>query len=180
MSLEDRLRATLGLGDLTCTLCDRRAAEPLSGPWPYRFGAETFVGTARTVRADVGELAPIDRALDDLEEGGVLLIASGSGTAIWGGRLTARALERKAAGVVVDGCVRDVADLRRAGLPVAARGIAPHRSDAKGHGGVDVDLAFGAVTVRTGDVLVADANGVVVIPRETVEDVTSRLESWIG
>lgn len=170
-----RLRELLATGDLTCELCDLALAAPLAGQWPQRLGAESFVGEVCTVHSPFGELAPVDRALDHLEPGQVLLIANGSPAAIWGGRLTERAKSAGVAGVVVDGCVRDVAELRVAGLPLVARGVAPNRSAASGPGAVDVGVTVGGCVVHSGDILVADANGVVVIEAKRGSEVLARL-----
>lgn len=176
----ERLRAQLHLGDLTCTLCDGGVATALAGSWPHRFGPEAFVGPARTVRTAHGELVPIERGIDALQPGEVLAIASGSDAAVWGGRLTGLALARGAAAVVVDGLVRDVPELREAGLAVVARGITPQRSEAArggtGTGAVVDPIRIGRASVNAGDLLVGDANGLVVVPAERLEAAAAILE----
>lgn len=180
MAAVETLRKHLGDGDLTCTLCDRGAATPLMAPWPHRFGPETFAGEVRTVRLRAGEVAGVDRALDDLPAGSVLAILNETDTAVWGGRLAARALDRGAAGVVVAGAVRDVPTLRRGGLPVIARDVTPQRSDAADVGEIDRPLRFGTTRVAPDDVLVADANGVVRIASDELARVRVDLAAWVA
>lgn len=179
MSAVAVLREHLHRGDLTCILCDHGGALPLPGPWPVRFGAGAFAGLVSTAHLPAGEVATVDRAIDDLSAGAVLLLQSESASAVWGGRLMSRALAAAAAGVVVAGCVRDVQALGAGRLPLLARGVAPHRSDALGPGAVDAPLHFGDVRVHPGDALVADANGVVVVPQDRFGRVASQLSAWV-
>lgn len=179
MSVVTVLRKHLRRGDLTCILCDHGVALPLPGPWPVRFGAVAFAGLVSTAHLPAGEVGTVDRAIDDLPPGAALLLQSESASAVWGGRLTARALAAGAAGVVVVGCVRDVQALEAGRLPLIARGVAPHRSDAPGSGAVDATLHFDDLRVHPGDALVVDANGVVVVPQARFDAVASHLRVWV-
>ncbi|MDT0164865.1 fumarylacetoacetate hydrolase family protein [Actinotalea sp. AC32] len=143
-----------------------------------------LVGTARTLRlvphrADLfashgGGYNAQKRAFDSLGEGEVLVIeARGeAGSATLGDVLALRARVRGAAGVVTDGGVRDHAAVAAVGLPVWCRG--PHPA-VLGRRHVpwdtDVTVACGGATVQPGDVVVADEDGVVVVPRAMVEEV---------
>ena len=74
------------------------------------------------------------------------------------------------AGVLVHGCVRDTAELAK--LPIGIRALAAHprKSVKRGEGERDVAVTFGAVTIRPGDHLYADSDGVVLIPRSAGEN----------
>jgi regulator of RNase E activity RraA len=175
------LRRALPEGDVTCLLCDREAARPLAYPFAVRFGRATFAGPVRTVDAPGGALRPIRTALADLPEGAVPLIrAERFAGACWGGRLSAAARARGAAGVVVLGRVRDVPTLRAGPLGVVALGVAPHRSESAGTGLVDAPLRLADGVVTPGDVVVSDENGVAVVPHDRLAAVAAELDGWIA
>lgn len=120
------------------------------------------------------------RAFDAVREGEVLVIEargeSGSGTL--GDILALRARSRGAAGVVTDGGVRDSAAVREIGLPVFSSASHPAVLGRK-HvpWESDVAVACGNATVLPGDVIVGDDDGVIVIPRDMVEDVLTAAEA---
>jgi 4-hydroxy-4-methyl-2-oxoglutarate aldolase len=106
--------------------------------------------------------------VDDLEPGDVAVLGCGGSTRIapWGELLSTAARARKAAGCLTDGFVRDVKLIRKMRFPVFHGGIAP--LDSKGRGMVaeiDVPIRCGGVAVSPGDLVVGDADGVIVVPR---------------
>ena len=168
-------------GDLTCILSDHGAARPLAVDLRVRYGATAFAGPARTIVTPSGSLVPILATLADLPPGSVPVVqAEAFAGAVWGGRLSARATARDAAGVIVLGRVRDVGTLARGALGVAALGVAPHRSEARDAGATDVPLPVGPVIVHPGDVIVADDNGVVVVPAGSFSEVADRIDAWVA
>lgn len=171
----------LAEGDLTCILSDHGAARPLAADLRVRFGATAFAGPARTISTPSGSLVPILAALADLPTGSVPVVqAEAFPGAVWGGRLSARANARDAAGVIVLGRVRDVGTLAKGALGVAALGIAPHRSEARDAGATDVPLAVGPWIVQPGDVIVADDNGAVAVPSASFDEVADRIDAWVA
>jgi 4-hydroxy-4-methyl-2-oxoglutarate aldolase len=132
-----------------------------------------LVGQARTVEAMVGDNSAAHAALALVRAGEVLVI-DGRGhvdTALWGGIMTIAAIERRLAGVVIDGAVRDIAELRESGLPLFARGIVP-RGPHKGFGGaIDGPVSVGGVAVHPGDLILGDDDGVTVVPLANVAQV---------
>lgn len=125
-----------------------------------------FAGQALTIRtARVDDGAP-RRALESLRGGEVIVIdgAAHPDTAVWGGNLIAGAQRSGATGVVVDGNVRDTADLRRSGLAVYSRGVTP--AGVVWGGEVNATVRCGGVEVRPGALLVGDDDGVIVVPLE--------------
>jgi len=112
--------------------------------------------------------------LDGLRRGDVPLLAVAEGVhcASWGELFSCAALGRGAAGVVIDGYARDAAEIRALGFPAFARGLSP--LDTFGRAtvtAIGVEARAGGVTVRPGDLVVADVDGVVVVPRSLVADV---------
>ena len=106
--------------------------------------------------------------VDDLQPGDVAVLGCGGSTRIapWGELLSTAARARGAAGCLTDGFVRDVKLIRRMQFPVFHGGIAP--LDSKGRGKVaeiDVPIRCGGVAVSPGDLVVGDADGVIVVPR---------------
>jgi len=106
--------------------------------------------------------------VDDLKPGDVAVLGCGGSTRIapWGELLSTAARARGAAGCLTDGFVRDIKPIRRMRFPVFHGGIAP--LDSKGRGKVaeiDVPIRCAGVAVSPGDLVVGDADGVIVIPR---------------
>ncbi len=121
---------------------------------------------ARTADCMVGDNGAIHAALRILSAGEVLVIAAGGfrDTAVWGGLLTQAALARGLAGVVVDGAVRDAAEIRELGFATFAGAIVP-AGPHKGFGGtLDGPIACGGCAVVPGDLILGDDDGVVVVP----------------
>jgi 4-hydroxy-4-methyl-2-oxoglutarate aldolase len=140
----------------------------------------TMVGRARTgVYREVYTVArgenpyELEIALvDDLKAREVAVFGCGGSTRIapWGELLSTAARARGAAGCLTDGFVRDIRHIRRMSFPVFHAGIAP--LDSKGRGKVaeiDVPIRCAGVRVAPGDLVIGDADGVIVVPR-AVED----------
>jgi regulator of RNase E activity RraA len=81
------------------------------------------------------------------------------------------AAHKQVAGVVIDGAMRDVAESRDVHLPVFARAVCPTAGTPLGVGEVNYPVACAGVVVNPGDIIVADAEGIVVIPRADAEDI---------
>ncbi|MBV8870776.1 MAG: RraA family protein [Acetobacteraceae bacterium] len=117
------------------------------------------------------------RALDDLGPGEVYVATGGSPRyALWGGLMSTRAQSLGAHGAVMDGFHRDTREIRKLGFPVFSRGA--YAQDQRLRGRVidfrcTVEFRNG-VRVAPGDVIVGDIDGVLVIPREHVQDVVRR------
>ncbi len=117
-----------------------------------------------------GELA----ALDGLRPGDVpmFVVESGVRCASWGELFSCAAIGRGAAGLVVDGLVRDAAQIVALGFPTFARGHSPLDTFARAVvTGIDVEARAGGVDVTPGDLVVGDIDGIVVVPREMAADV---------
>ena len=134
-----------------------------------------MVGRALTVKTMDGDWAKPIEAIDKAEPGDVLVIDAGSGdTAVWGELATWSAKMKSLAGVVVDGAVRDLDDLLKMDFPVFCRNVSSNAGEPKGFGEIGVEIKCGGQTVRTGDWIVGDDSGVVVIPQEIAQEIANR------
>ncbi|HEY9219207.1 MAG TPA: ribonuclease E activity regulator RraA [Phenylobacterium sp.] len=130
-------------------------------------GRRAFSGAIRTVRCHEDN----SRVRDVLSEPGLgrVLVIDGGGSmhcALVGDAIAAEALANGWSGVVVNGCIRDVAVLANLDIGVKALGANPKRSIKRGDGVVDTPVAFGGLVFVPGDLLYADADGVAVIPAD--------------
>jgi 4-hydroxy-4-methyl-2-oxoglutarate aldolase len=121
-------------------------------------------------------------ALSLVQPGDVFVLAAG-GVRDYAcmGELASNILRwRGAAGAVVDGAVRDLAGIREAGMPVFARAVTPrnyHYPFGLPHGSVNLPVVCAGVTVRPGDIVVADDDGVVIVPQDIAGEVASAAEA---
>lgn len=131
-----------------------------------------LLGTAFTVKTRPGDNLLLHKAIDLAEAGDVIVVA-GDGeltNALIGELMIAWAQERGIAGFVIDGAVRDADTLKKLTIPVYAAGITPKGPYKDGPGEINVPVSVGGVVVKPGDILVGDADGIVVIdPKEAAE-----------
>jgi regulator of RNase E activity RraA len=128
----------------------------------------SLCGQARTVTVMVGDCAPICRLVSRARPGEIIMVDAGGveDTAVWGGVMAEEAVYRQLGGAVVDGAIRDVADMRKVGLTMFCRSIVP-RGPHEGFGGIiDGLISVGGVPVRSGDIVLGNDDGVVVVPLE--------------
>ena len=106
------------------------------------------------------------QAIDHAAPGDVIVVdACGRGPAVWGELATHSALQRKLAGIVIDGGIRDTAEIRALGFPAFARLILSNAGEPKGLGEINVPVTVGGLRVEPGDWIVGDDDGVVVLPK---------------
>ncbi|MEM4292185.1 MAG: HisA/HisF-related TIM barrel protein, partial [Archaeoglobaceae archaeon] len=133
------------------------------------------VGKAVTVSTMDGDWAKTVEAINVAGEGDVLVMkCSGDTTAVWGELATRSCLNRKIAGVIIDGAVRDVDDIRALGFPVFAKREVPNAGEPKGFGEINVRIFCGGIEVNPGDWIIADDNGVMVIPKQRAYEIAKR------
>lgn len=138
-----------------------------------------IVGPAVTAFCWPGDNLMMHRALVLAQPGDVLVVvcqAELSG-AQWGDVACRYAIEKGLAGVVVQGCVRDVDQVRALGFPVWATHIHPIHPDKRGHGTVNAPVICEGVRVCPGDLVVADGDGVIVVPRADAQQVISAAQA---
>ena len=133
-----------------------------TGLHPYhRPGKRTMAGTAVTARSRGGDNLTYLRALEFCRAGDVLVIDAGGdlNNAVVGGILSFYAATIGLSGVVIDGAIRDVAEIRERDFPLYARGVT-HRGPYKdGPGEINVPISVGGMVVNPGDVVLGDQDG---------------------
>jgi 4-hydroxy-4-methyl-2-oxoglutarate aldolase len=141
-------------------------------------GCASFVGCAVTCLCGPGDNLAIVAALSLVQPHDVIVAATDafSGLAVVGRRVTGMARNRGAVAVVTDGLARDTAGIRANGIPVFCRGVTPNSATASGPGTVGEPVVIGGVAVHPGDIIVGDADGVVVVPATKIDEVLVRLE----
>lgn len=134
-----------------------------------------MIGPAFTVRTYPGDWAKTVEAIDEAPQESVIVIdAGGVEPAVWGELATNSCLENNIAGVVIDGAIRDVVEIRKLKFPAFARIITPTAGEPKGFGEMGVPVKVGGVRVFPGDWVFGDDDGVVVIPQKRAVEITNR------
>ena len=135
-----------------------------------------LAGPALTVRCFPADMRAVIRAIDAARPGDVLVIDVGpqERTTTWGGTASLAARKRGLAGCVTNGAVRDVEEMIEVGLPVFATGVRPQGVLKNHPGWIGIPVAVGGVPVHSGDLVVGDADGVVVVARERLDEVLER------
>ena len=160
----------------TCDLCDAhkerlgQGIQVLPGTLQHYGGVRRFAGPVRTVKCyeDNSLVKAAVESASWLEAQGrrwaAVLVVDGGGSmqrALLGGLLGAAAVRHAWAGVVVDGCVRDVAELRELSVGIMARSTVPMPTERRGQGLADVPVRLVGQWVHPGDWLYADEDGIV-------------------
>jgi len=141
---------------------------------PINLGTK-IVGTAVTVQTFGGDWAKPVEAIDIAGPGNVIVIYNGSNSiAPWGGLATLSCKIKGVEGMVIEGAVRDVDEIRAMNYPVFSSGIVPNAGEPKGMGEINAEITCGGQTVRPGDYIVGDESGVVVIPKERAYEIARR------
>lgn len=124
-----------------------------------------LLGTAFTVKARVGDNLMFHKALDMAQHGDIIVVDVQGDlvNSVTGEIMMRQVLKRGLAGVVIDGAVRDVEALREMPLAIYSAGITPKGPYKDGPGEINVPVCCGGVVVNPGDILVGDADGIVVI-----------------
>lgn len=157
--------------DLADVMNKRGAFSPAIAPLSTDIAP--FAGPAITVSVPDGAFETIKIAMDTAQPGDVLVInaASNVNHALLGGNVCRGLKARGLAGLIADGAVRDRSEILEDGLPVFARGLALVMGSIQGAGDVNVPIACGGVVVFPGDIIVADADGIVAIRPDDAEEV---------
>jgi 4-hydroxy-4-methyl-2-oxoglutarate aldolase len=132
-------------------------------------------GPARTALCGQSDNLMVHAAMSRLQPGEVLVLTmpDPQPVALLGDLLATQAKAHGAAAVLVDGAVRDLEELGRLGLPIWARWVRVHGADKKVVGKLDEPVVVGGATIRTGDVVVLDADGAAVVEAERVDEVVA-------
>lgn len=149
----------------TADICDDYASEVQVCQLDLRsYGKKRrFFGKIETVQVFEDNVL-FEEALESVPEGSVIVVNGGGSTncALMGDRLAGIAVSRKLAGVIINGCIRDSADIASMDVGVLALGTNPLKSKKNGIGERDVSFTFGNVHWKPGDYVYADEDGVIV------------------
>lgn len=156
--------------------------------WPH---IPRIAGPAYTVRCPPGDNLMLHAAIYRAPAGSVIVVEAGSiDYAVSGGNVCGIAQKRQIAGFVIDGVIRDVAEVREAQFPVFARGVIPIPGVKQALGTLSEPVHCGGVHVHPQDIVVADEEGIAVIPgadqasiyeiayQRTIKDASQSLEEW--
>lgn len=131
-------------------------------------------GRALTVKTRAGDNLLIHKALDMVQPGDVIVVSNDTGDgyrSLMGIIMFTLAMQREVAGIVVDGPIRDVDMVKTLSIPIYATGSNPSGPYKDGTGEINVPISCGGMTVAPGDLIVMDADGVIVVPYQDVETV---------
>jgi 4-hydroxy-4-methyl-2-oxoglutarate aldolase len=140
---------------------------------------QRLCGPAVTAWNYPGDNLMIHAALNVAEAGQVLVFTNGGSAqgALWGDVACTFAVKKNVAGAVVHGAVRDTDALRALGFPVWATAVSVEHPEKRGPGAVNVPVVVDGVLVEPGDIIAADADGVLVIPRALLQQTVEKAEA---
>ena len=139
--------------------------------WP----GSKMVGPALTVRAAPGDFAKPVEAIDRAQPGDVIVVdAGGRPPAVWGELATESCVQRGIAGIAVDGAVRDTDHITELRFPCFARHVSSAAGYAKGHGEIGAAIRIDGIEIHTGDWIVGDDDGIMVVPRARAAEMSNR------
>jgi 4-hydroxy-4-methyl-2-oxoglutarate aldolase len=144
---------------------------------PLAQSADVMIGTAITCHAGPADNLALFGAVHAARRGDVLVAATDSFTAtsITGDLLLGMARNRGVVGFVTDGLVRDLVGILAVGLPVYCAGVTANSPARNGPGTVGLPVVMGGVSVASGDIVVGDRDGVVIVPLDQAEAVLAKL-----
>jgi regulator of RNase E activity RraA len=130
-------------------------------------------GRAVTVNCRPADNLMVHKALQAAEPGDIVVVSTCGNTtsAVFGGLMCETAAAKRLGGIVVDGAIRDVADLTRLGFPAFSRTVCPGGCDKDGPGEINVPISCGGAVVSPGDILVGDRDGLAIVPYASAADV---------
>ncbi|MEH7121651.1 ribonuclease E activity regulator RraA [Bacillus sp. JJ1773] len=155
----------------TADLCDKYGKELEVCQQEFRsFGKKKqFYGPISTVRVFEDNVL-VRQSLETIPEGNVLVVDGGGSKrcALVGDMLGEIAVNRKLAGIIINGCVRDAAELAKLDIGILALGSNPLRSKKDGKGEIDIIVTFGGIDWNPGDYIYADEDGIVLSSKELI------------
>lgn len=170
-SLIDAFRAlpVANIGDsINRTFCMNSSIRPYNG--------NLLAGPAFTVKVRPGDNLLLHKALD-LAMPGDIIVVDGQGdmsNALIGELMVLWAIKRGLGGIIIDGAIRDVGRLRTVSIPVYAAGVTPAGPYKEGPGEINFPVVCGGVVVNPGDIIMGDADGVVVISPADAQSVLEK------
>jgi regulator of RNase E activity RraA len=143
---------------------------------------ERISGPAITARSIVADYLTPVAAIDYTQPGDIIVIdvKGYKDAAIWGDLAAKSCQLQNVAGVIIDGAVRDSDGIRKTGVPHFSRAITPNAGDASVLGDINVPIQCAGVVVNPGDIIVADNDGVVVVPKDKAAAILEKAKAQIA
>jgi 3-hexulose-6-phosphate synthase / 6-phospho-3-hexuloisomerase len=164
--------STANISDAMHKTGELRGLKPV---WVGEPGELKFAGPAVTVRTYNGDWSAPVKAIDQCKKGDVLVIDACAGEmAVWGELATNSCITQGVVGVVIDGAVRDIDDIRKLKYPLFARHFTPTAGEPKGFGEINAPIEVCMRKVEPGDWIVGDESGVMVIPKDKAMEMANR------
>ncbi|XRO77652.1 RraA family protein [Methanocaldococcus sp. 10A] len=154
-------------------LCDA-GAKPLKGIKPILDNQKLVFGEAITVKINYDDWGTLIKSISFAKNKFIVAEVTGEKkyeTAVWGGLASLNAKIKGVKGVVIDGCVRDVEDIKALRFPVFAKNFCPNAGKPLNLGKINVPVNCGDVLIEPGDIVVGDCNGVAVIKKESLQEI---------
>src|SRR5699024_793890 len=151
------------------------AVKPLKDE--YKIAGEAF-----TIETCVGDNLALLTSLKEAKPGDILVVAVKGDTyrAIAGDFVVGMMQTMELGGLVVDGAIRDVVDIKELNYPVFVRGTTTASGSKNGPGATNLPISCGGASVNPGDIIVCDIDGVVVIPRDKAEEVLAGAQKKVA
>jgi len=131
-----------------------------------------IAGPAFTVKMVAGDNLALHKAIYEAPKGSIIVAQTGSmDFAVSGGNVCAIAQKRGIAGFVIDGVVRDIKEVREMHFPLFARGVMPIPGVKKEVLALNTPIVAGGIDVKPGDIIVADEEGIAVLPKKQAEEI---------
>jgi 3-hexulose-6-phosphate synthase/6-phospho-3-hexuloisomerase len=147
----------------------------MTGLQPFLAPKAKMIGQALTVKTMDGDWAKAVEAIDRANPGDVLVVdVHGGEMAVWGELASRSCMVKGISGIVIDGAIRDVDTILEIGFPAFARHRRPAAGEPKGHGEIGVTIQCAGQTVHSGDWIMGDESGVVVIPQKDAMEIANR------
>ena len=164
--------STSNISDAMHRTGELRGLKPV---WEGEPGELKFAGPAVTVRTYNGDWSAPVQAIDRANAGDVLVIDACQGEiAVWGELATNSCITQGIVGVVIDGAVRDIDDIRKLKFPLFARHFTPTAGEPKGFGEINAPIEVCGRKVEPEDWIIGDESGVVVVPRDSAMEMANR------
>lgn len=138
---------------------------------PLWSGIPRIAGPAFTVKCAPGDHLMLHAAIYRAKAGDIIVVEADDAFAVAGGNVCAIAKSRGIKGFVIDGIIRDIAETRENQFPVFARGVIPKPGAKKCISPLNQPITCGGVRVEAGDIVIADEEGIAVIPQQQASDV---------
>jgi regulator of RNase E activity RraA len=185
--LVESFRAVLAEYSPSCLVTDaRQRVGAIGGLLPVK-PRHRIAGPALTVCQSIDDLVDCMPVLARARPGDVIVVACHETrrTAMWGGLMSTLSLKAGIEGAIVDGAIRDVDEIRDLDFRVWYRGTVPRPSPTAAHDRtepvqVNVPVVIDGQVIEPGDIVVADENGIAVVPHETAEDVLAGVRRQVA